>query len=101
MAVAHVPVETSRPPPEELLGSQAFPFDAVAAHLAAVDRVAGRRGTSIELVIFAPELVRRLKADPQRRKLVENVPFMQGDAWVRHDEHYHVDFTSPRPARGP
>jgi penicillin-insensitive murein endopeptidase len=24
-----------------------------------------------------------------------NIPFMNRQAWVRHDEHYHVDFAFP------
>lgn len=76
-------------------GDLRIDFDAVAAHVSALDRAARRRGTSIELVIFAPELVRVLEADPRRRAMVAKVPFMQGRPWVRHDEHYHVDFAPP------
>jgi penicillin-insensitive murein DD-endopeptidase len=27
--------------------------------------------------------------------LKANIKFMQGKAWIRHDEHYHVDFSFP------
>lgn len=73
-------------------------FDAMAAHLAALDRAARSRGSAVALVILAPELERELKSHPARRALVENVPFMRGRPWVRHDDHYHVDFATP-PAR--
>jgi penicillin-insensitive murein endopeptidase len=39
--------------------------------------------------------VRLLEADARRRALVAKLPFMQGRPWVRHDEHYHVDFAPP------
>jgi len=82
-------------------GALRIDFDVVAAHLAALYLAARRRGTSIELVIFAPELVRRLEADPRRRALVAKLPFMRGRPWVRHDEHYHVDFAPPLGSRSP
>jgi penicillin-insensitive murein endopeptidase len=70
-------------------------FDAIAFHLAALDQAARRRGSAIERVIFAPELERALKDDAKRRNLVGGLPFMRARPWVRHDEHYHVDFTNP------
>jgi penicillin-insensitive murein DD-endopeptidase len=76
-------------------GDLRIDFDAMAAHLAALDRAARGRGSAIELVILAPELERVLKSRPARRALVENLPFMRGRPWVRHDEHYHVDFANP------
>jgi penicillin-insensitive murein endopeptidase len=82
-------------------GDLRIDFDAVAAHLSALDRAARKRGTSVELVIFAPELVRVLESDPRRRPLVAKVPFMRGRPWVRHDEHYHVDFAAPVGSRTP
>jgi penicillin-insensitive murein endopeptidase len=33
-----------------------------------------------------------LLATPRGDWLREHVNFMKGRAWVRHDEHYHVDF---------
>jgi penicillin-insensitive murein endopeptidase len=27
--------------------------------------------------------------------LKQKLPFMKGKSWVRHDEHYHVDFAVP------
>ena len=26
---------------------------------------------------------------------LRKLPFMQGKPWIRHDEHYHVDFAVP------
>jgi penicillin-insensitive murein endopeptidase len=73
-------------------GDVVIDYDAIAAHLAALQRAAQRHGSAIELVILAPELERALKADRRRREVVGDIPFMRGRPWVRHDEHYHVDF---------
>lgn len=67
-------------------------FDAIAAHLLAIDDAADEHGVQIRRVIFAPDLRDEIfnavgGADVRRR-----IPFMNGEAWVRHDEHYHVDF---------
>jgi penicillin-insensitive murein endopeptidase len=75
-------------------GELRIDFDAVAAHLAALERSATRHGLVIELVIFAPEFQRRLAHTDQGQSVLR-LPFMRGRPWVRHDEHYHVDF---RPA---
>ena len=77
------------------LGELRIDFDAVAAHLAALREAAARHGASIRLVILAPEFESLLKADASRRAQVGGLPFMRGRPWVRHDEHYHVDFSVP------
>lgn len=76
-------------------GDLRIDFDAIAAHLAALRESAARHGATIRLVILAPEFEALLKADASRRAQVGNLPFMRGRPWVRHDEHYHVDFTVP------
>jgi penicillin-insensitive murein DD-endopeptidase len=68
-------------------------YQAIAAHLTALDAAARRYALHIERVIFAPEQVRRLAAVPGGRAVVERLPFMRARPWVRHDEHYHVDFS--------
>jgi penicillin-insensitive murein endopeptidase len=65
---------------------------AIAAHLLALDAAARRHGMRIDRVIFEPELQPALFAAPGGREVKSRVPFMPGRAWVRHDEHYHVDF---------
>ena len=67
-------------------------FDAAARHLAALDRAARRHGLAIQLVIIAPEYRRILARSPRGRDVLARLPFMQGKPWIRHDEHYHVDF---------
>lgn len=74
------------------LGDLRMDLDAIAAHLAALREAAARHGAGIQLVIIAPEFEALLKADAKRRALLGDLPFMQNRPWVRHDEHYHVDF---------
>jgi penicillin-insensitive murein endopeptidase len=70
-------------------------FDAVSAHLAALREAAAERGAGIRIVIFAPELETRMRAVPGAHARLAGITFMRGRPWVRHDEHYHVDFVLP------
>ena len=69
-------------------------FESLAAHLATVAAVAKQRGVGITKVIFDPKLRKKL-ASTARWKEIETLPFSKKPAWVRHDEHYHVDFSVP------
>lgn len=71
-------------------------FEAIALHLAALDREARAHGTGIARLIIAPEFQPLLWATPTGRTLRGRFPVMTTRAWVRHDEHYHVDFETPR-----
>lgn len=68
-------------------------FDAIAAHLLALADAAPRHGAAVDVVIFAPELERRLVATPAGKRLAGRVRFTRRPPWVRHDEHYHVNFS--------
>jgi penicillin-insensitive murein endopeptidase len=70
-------------------------FEALAAHLAALERAAAVHGTKIDLVILAPEFLDLLWQAPTGRELRGRIPTMPRPAWVRHDDHYHVDFVNP------
>lgn len=76
-------------------------FAAMAAHLDALDRAARRHALVIELVILAPEYRRPLAQAPRGRALVGRLPWMRSQPWVRHDEHYHVDFRRASPRLAP
>jgi penicillin-insensitive murein endopeptidase len=65
---------------------------ALAAHLLALDAAARRHGLRIDRVIYEPGLHAALFAAPGGREVEARVPFMNGRSWIRHDEHYHVDF---------
>lgn len=75
-------------------GHYSIDFETMALHLAALRAAAERHRVGIARVIFAPDLqrhLRRTKAWPMIRRL----PFSARPSWVRHDEHYHVDFRVP------
>lgn len=73
-------------------GGLTIDWDALAALLLAIDAAAAQNGAAIRLVIFEVPLQRRLFAETKRRGL-RNLPWSTKPAWVRHDEHVHVDFT--------
>lgn len=70
-------------------------FEAMAEHLFQLNATARKRGVGIALVIFDPPLVPKLFEAARGPYLKENLKFMKRSAWVRHDEHYHVDFSLP------
>jgi len=80
----------------------AVDFPAVTAHLRHLDREARSRGVTIRRVILCPEFVARLKSTPRWKDISGQVPFSTKKPWVRHDEHYHVDFAvACEPYRAP
>jgi penicillin-insensitive murein DD-endopeptidase len=68
-------------------------FDAMGEHLYALDIAAKKLKAPIKLVIFDPAYLPKLFAAKRGDYLKSNVKFMQTKAWVRHDEHYHVEFS--------
>lgn len=74
------------------LGDAAIDAAAVGDHLLALDAAARARGGRIAKVILAPELQRMVKA---ARPATKRLPFTGKRVWVRHDDHYHVDFELP------
>jgi len=70
----------------------AIDFPAVAEHLYQLDVAARARGVGLALVIFDGPYLPRLFATPRGPYLKHNLHFMRRKPWVRHDEHYHVDF---------
>lgn len=76
-------------------GGTRIDFEAVAKHLLALDAAARAHGIRIGRVIFEPPLHRHLFATEAGRQLESRMPFTKKRAWVRHDQHYHVDFLVP------
>jgi penicillin-insensitive murein DD-endopeptidase len=68
-------------------------YEAIGEHLYQLDAAARARGVSIALVIFDSQYLPMLFATSRGEYLRRNIPFMKGKPWVRHDEHYHVDFS--------
>lgn len=69
-------------------------FKALAAHLLALEHAGKKHQVRIERVILTPDFHRALfAAEPKLASM--RARFMLKEAWVRHDEHYHVDFALP------
>jgi len=67
-------------------------FAAITSHLFFLERQAAARGVTIRRVILAPEFQERLAGTPHWAEVSARVPFSRARPWVRHDEHYHIDF---------
>jgi penicillin-insensitive murein endopeptidase len=70
----------------------AIDFEAVGSHLVALADAAKAHGIGIRRVIFEVPLQQRLFETPSGRIARKRLVFSTRPAWVRHDEHYHVDF---------
>ena len=73
-------------------GEYRIDFEAMAEHLYELHRAAQARGVGIARVIFDPGLQPRLFRTARGPFLSENLRFTKEKVWVRHDEHYYVDF---------
>ncbi len=70
-------------------------YDAMALHLLTLKQVADRHGVKIWRVIFDNTLQKQLFATKYGTQLQSALTFSKKKPWVRHDEHYHVDFELP------
>lgn len=70
-------------------------FESLAAHIVELDKAAKQHGFAIWRVIFDPVLQRKLFKTEYAGYLGANIQFSKKRSWVRHDEHYHVDFNLP------
>ena len=70
-------------------------FEALAAHIVALDKAAQARGHRLWRVIFDPALQPALYRTSQGEYLRRHVKIPRKRSWVRHDEHIHVDFVVP------
>jgi penicillin-insensitive murein endopeptidase len=77
------------------LGEHRIDFEALAAWLDALEAAARDQGIGIRRVIFEVPLQRHLFATATGRRLRDRIAFSTRPAWVRHDEHFHVDFAVP------
>lgn len=73
-------------------GEYTIDFEALAEHLYQLHMAARAKGAGIALVILDPPYLPKLFATRRGAFLQQYLPIMKGAAWVRHDEHYHVDF---------
>jgi penicillin-insensitive murein endopeptidase len=73
-------------------GEYTIDFPALAEHLYRLQQTARTKGAGLALVIVDPRYLPKLFATGRGPWLRDNLPWMKGKPWVRHDEHYHVDF---------
>jgi penicillin-insensitive murein endopeptidase len=73
-------------------GDYSIDYEALAVHLVQLHKESLKQDIEIRRVIFAPEYRSILFQTTQGKYLQENLSFMKNKAWIRHDEHYHVDF---------
>lgn len=67
-------------------------YEALSAHIVALDKVAKKHKITLRRVIFDPKLAANLYNTSYGEYLKKNIIIPQKNSWVRHDEHYHVDF---------
>ncbi|KOR32931.1 peptidase [Achromatium sp. WMS3] len=67
-------------------------YVAMAAHIVSLHKAAKSYGANLWRVIFDPKLQPHLFRTKYGKYLKRHVQFSKRRSWVRHDEHYHVDF---------
>lgn len=73
-------------------GTLSLDFEALTQHLLALHQAAQAQGVGIQRVIFDPALQPHLRKTKAWPTLENEVRFSKRRSWVRHDDHYHVDF---------
>ncbi len=67
-------------------------FEAVSEHLYELHVAAKQAGEDLNLVIFDVQYLHKLFDTKRGAHLKKSLRFMQKTPWIRHDEHYHIDF---------
>lgn len=70
-------------------------FDALAAHLVALHQQARQQNMDIWRVLFDPALQPQLLLTEHGNYIRQHLKLAKKRSWVRHDEHYHIDFALP------
>lgn len=70
-------------------------FEALAEHLLALKKASDQHGVKIWRVIFDNDLQKLLFLTSKGKELQAQLTFSKKKPWVRHDEHYHIDFIVP------
>lgn len=73
-------------------GDYHIDYEALGAHIAALHKAARQNNIEIWRVIFDPELQPNLLKTKYGSYIQQSIQLSKKRAWVRHDEHYHVDF---------
>ncbi len=73
----------------------AIDYIALSAHIVALHKEAKAQSVDLWRVIFDPKLQPELFKTSYGPYLKKHIQFSKKRSWVRHDEHYHVDFDIP------
>lgn len=73
-------------------GTLSIDYDALAAHIVVLHQEAKAQGYNLWRVIFDPKLQPPLFKTKYSAYLKKYITFSKKRSWVRHDEHYHIDF---------
>jgi len=68
-------------------------YTALAAHIVALHKSTKQHNIGIWRIIFDPKLQPDLYKTKYADYIRKNITLSKKRSWVRHDEHYHVDFT--------
>lgn len=67
-------------------------YESLAAHIVALHKAGQKQGVGIWRVIFDPKLTANLYGTRHGVYIKNKIEIPTKPSWVRHDEHYHVDF---------
>lgn len=67
-------------------------YESLAAHIVQLHKTAIKNGANLWRVIFDPKLQPFLLKTKYGAYIKNNIKLSRKRSWVRHDEHYHVDF---------
>lgn len=70
-------------------------YESMAVHIVSLHKAALAHGVELRRVIFDPKLQPHLMRTKYGQYLKKHIRFSKKPSWVRHDEHYHVDFDVP------
>lgn len=77
-------------------GKYLIDFESLAAHLYYLKICGPEHGVTIRRIIFAPEFLPQLYATKYGKEL-KDILFVYKSTWLRHDDHYHVEFSYAGP----
>jgi len=67
-------------------------YDAMAAYIYHLNATSPNHGLKIRRIIFDPNLQVYLLKTKEGKFIKDNLKFNKKRSWVRHDEHFHIDF---------
>jgi penicillin-insensitive murein endopeptidase len=73
-------------------GEYRIDYEALAAHIVALRQASRKKGLGLWRVIFDPGLAPNLYRTRYGEYIRKHIEIPRKPSWVRHDEHYHVDF---------